>query len=135
MRSSSTTSRVTLHSLPSFSIPVTPSIGRPISSWTCRIAPITISLGERSSLELLPRLLPEDRCCDFDDEPPLVFDDEPPRDFEDEPPLDFEDEPLDFDDELRLELLLLRLLDSAMVKPLLAHCPFPALHLLLFPGF
>jgi hypothetical protein len=70
------------------------------------MAPATISLGERSSRELLPRLLPEDRCFDFVDELPLDFDDEPP---------------LDFEDDLRLDLFVFRRLDSAMVKPLFAR--------------
>src|SRR3954462_15940605 len=53
IRESSTTSTVTVHSLPSFSIPVTASIGLPISSCSCSTAPITTSRADRSFLELL----------------------------------------------------------------------------------
>src|SRR3954451_7346430 len=61
IRESSTTSTVTVHSLPSFSIPVTASIGLPISSCSCSTAPITTSRGVRSFFELL-REDPELRC-------------------------------------------------------------------------
>ncbi len=45
IRSSSTTSTVTLHSLPSFSMPVTDSTGRPMRPWNSRIAPRTTSVA------------------------------------------------------------------------------------------
>src|SRR5215210_4141431 len=110
MRSSSTTSRVTVHSLPFFSIPVTASTGRPISSCTCCIAPITTSRGERLAFER-ELLLPEELCLDFED-PPLELDD---------PPLELL--LLRLPDFLVLRLpepLLRRRLDSAIVKPFLA---------------
>src|SRR4051794_31368342 len=56
IRASSTTSTVTVHSLPFFSIPVTASTGRPISSSTCCVASITTSRGERLLLRELSLL-------------------------------------------------------------------------------
>src|SRR5689334_7464151 len=51
-RSSSSTSRVTTHSLPSRSIPVIDSTGRPIRSWTCSTALSAISRVDGPELEL-----------------------------------------------------------------------------------
>src|SRR3954468_836509 len=56
MRDSSTTSTVTFQSVPSFSMPVTASTGRPISSCTCSTASITTSRGLRLLLRELLRL-------------------------------------------------------------------------------
>src|SRR3954463_12849326 len=57
MRDSSTTSTVTVQSVPSFSMPVTASTGRPISSCTCSTASITTSRAVRLLLLELLRLL------------------------------------------------------------------------------
>src|SRR3954447_15232287 len=56
MGDSSTTSTVTFQSVPSFSMPVTASTGRPISSCTCSTASITTSRALRLLLLELLRL-------------------------------------------------------------------------------
>src|SRR6187200_3094400 len=65
-RWSSSTSRVTFHSRPSFSTPVTASTGRPIRSCTCCAASSAIS---RSGGYWLERFPPEELPPDRDDDP------------------------------------------------------------------